>query len=234
MTQPAGASPNASQSDLDAVAFESAATAGSATSRGAVLEALADILQHLPTPITDQLLDSDPALGMPVPQVSLSEAYERAGALITRPEHAPGVAEALTRQDATYRAHHLLAALLVDALHSQTAGSGIAPADAATLVSNVMDRLHVQTMLPHIPTPHEQLRREWERQAKRMSATVFARDGYTCCYCGTCAGLTVDHKVPLVLGGTNDLDNLQTLCGSCNSRKGHRPNLGMTPGRSHQ
>jgi 5-methylcytosine-specific restriction protein A len=197
-------------------------TGRSAGSRWTVLEALAAVLEHLPTPITDQLLDGDAVLSTPVPRVSLSEAYEQAGAFITRPEHAPGVARAMTQQDATYRAHRLLAALMVDALHSQTSGSGVATTDAATLVSDMMDRLNVQTMRPHVPTPHERLRREWNRQAKRVSAVVFARDGYTCLYCGTDANLTVDHQVPLVLGGTNDLENLQTLCGSCNSRKGRR------------
>ena len=35
---------------------------------------------------------------------------------------------------------------------------------------------------------------------------------------------TVDHKTPLVRGGTNSLDNLQLLCGPCNSSKGSKTN----------
>lgn len=34
--------------------------------------------------------------------------------------------------------------------------------------------------------------------------------------------LDMDHIVPLFLGGTNDISNFQTLCSSCNSRKGHK------------
>lgn len=56
----------------------------------------------------------------------------------------------------------------------------------------------------------------------QVSLAVFARDDYTCVHCGTRENLTVDHIVPVSKGGTNDMDNLQTLCGPCNSRKGDR------------
>ena len=35
--------------------------------------------------------------------------------------------------------------------------------------------------------------------------------------------LTVDHIVPQSKGGTDHIDNLQLLCGACNSKKGNRP-----------
>jgi hypothetical protein len=49
---------------------------------------------------------------------------------------------------------------------------------------------------------------------------VFYRSGNRCIICGTKNKLTVDHIIPVVHGGTDDLDNLQALCKSCNSRKG--------------
>lgn len=45
---------------------------------------------------------------------------------------------------------------------------------------------------------------------------------YTCPKCWlkeTQIKLTVDHKVPLSKGGTHNLDNIQPLCGKCNSSK---------------
>lgn len=40
-----------------------------------------------------------------------------------------------------------------------------------------------------------------------------------CARCETTDDLTVDHIKPISAGGTNDWDNLQVLCLSCNCRK---------------
>lgn len=55
-----------------------------------------------------------------------------------------------------------------------------------------------------------------------LRLVVFARDGNKCCKCPSTTNLTVDHIIPVVEGGSDDLENLQTLCKSCNSRKGGR------------
>ncbi len=52
---------------------------------------------------------------------------------------------------------------------------------------------------------------------------IFRRDGHLCLKCWTGGSkdnpLTIDHIIPRVKGGTNDDDNLQTLCLDCNQSK---------------
>ena len=49
---------------------------------------------------------------------------------------------------------------------------------------------------------------------------LFARDGYSCQYCGSSTRLTVDHVVPRSRGGDSNWNNVVTSCAPCNSRKG--------------
>ena len=64
---------------------------------------------------------------------------------------------------------------------------------------------------PHIPTA---IRHE-----------VFKKDNYRCKECGRTSKevvIEVDHILPVSQGGTDELDNLQTLCLPCNRAKQDR------------
>lgn len=52
---------------------------------------------------------------------------------------------------------------------------------------------------------------------------VYGRDCYECVSCGDHSELTLDHIVPLARGGGNEIENLQTMCLTCNMRKGVKP-----------
>ena len=60
---------------------------------------------------------------------------------------------------------------------------------------------------------------------------VFARDGYSCQYCGATSRLTVDHVVPRSRGGGTSWENMVTSCAPCNLRKADRlpHEAGMQP-----
>lgn len=49
--------------------------------------------------------------------------------------------------------------------------------------------------------------------------------GHRCRHCASDGKLTVDHIVPVILGGTSNLDNLAPLCGRCNSKKRTKVNF---------
>lgn len=72
------------------------------------------------------------------------------------------------------------------------------------------------------PTELERRRRRWQSKRKKTAPRIFKRDGHKCRHCGSTKKLTVDHIVPLVNGGSDNDSNLQTLCKSCNSKKGHQ------------
>lgn len=58
-------------------------------------------------------------------------------------------------------------------------------------------------------------------QRKRLLARCKARNA-PCAYCHQRAATTLDHVIPLVLGGTNFEGNLAPSCKCCNSSKGAR------------
>lgn len=59
----------------------------------------------------------------------------------------------------------------------------------------------------------------------RLRFEVLARDKFTCCFCGASPRkdpsitLHIDHILPWSKGGKTTLDNLQTLCSTCNLGK---------------
>ena len=56
----------------------------------------------------------------------------------------------------------------------------------------------------------------------RIRKSVLARDNYTCRSCRRKDNLTVDHIVQLSQGGTNSMENMQTLCRYCHEKKDNR------------
>lgn len=70
-------------------------------------------------------------------------------------------------------------------------------------------------LVAYVRIPRETHRRKITRRA------VFARDNWTCQYCGSRANLTVDHVVPRSKGGPSSWENIVASCAPCNRRKGN-------------
>lgn len=58
--------------------------------------------------------------------------------------------------------------------------------------------------------------------SRRLRFEILRRDGHTCRYCGAMAPdvpMTVDHVIPVTLGGSDEPANLVTACQDCNAGK---------------
>ena len=89
-----------------------------------------------------------------------------------------------------------------------------------------MPRPAVIRLRVYVRVPRDAHSRKITRRA------VFARDQWTCQYCGEERGtLTVDHVIPRSKGGPSTWDNIVAACAPCNRRKGDRLPLqaGMQP-----
>ncbi len=84
-------------------------------------------------------------------------------------------------------------------------------------------------LITYVRIPRDAHRRKITRRA------VFARDRWTCQYCGTeRSSLTVDHVIPRSKGGASSWENIVACCAPCNRRKGDRlpRQAGMHPKRN--
>jgi len=98
--------------------------------------------------------------------------------------------------------------------------------EKAELLETGSRELHSESMtMPHpvvirlvsyVRVPRDSTRRRITRRA------VFARDSWTCQYCGRTSHLTVDHVLPRSRGGGSVWENIVTSCAPCNRRKGNR------------
>src|ERR1051326_4820547 len=95
-----------------------------------------------------------------------------------------------------------------DVLHTDEETFAKSANGAFIAPSVVKLRSHVRRPLPEL---------------KLSRRTVFARDGYTCQYCGSTAkDLTIDHVIPKHAGGKSTWENLVCCCRKCNMKKGDK------------
>jgi 5-methylcytosine-specific restriction endonuclease McrA len=97
--------------------------------------------------------------------------------------------------------------------------------EKAEVIENGVGELHAEhTAMPrpaiirlrtYAPVPRRSRRRLTRR-------AVFARDDWTCQYCGDHRDLTVDHVIPRSTGGSSEWENIVACCSSCNRRKADR------------
>lgn len=85
----------------------------------------------------------------------------------------------------------------------------------------------VSTIRQTVPSPSVvRLKYHVKRPMPRLRLSrrsIFARDNYTCQYCGAYGrDLTIDHVIPKRMGGKTEWENLVACCKKCNTRKGDK------------
>ena len=92
-----------------------------------------------------------------------------------------------------------------DVLHAEDDALAMTTDGVFIMPSVVKLRGHVKRPLPEL---------------KLSRRTIFARDNYTCQYCGSTAkDMTIDHVVPKRSGGNASWENLVCCCRKCNMKK---------------
>jgi 5-methylcytosine-specific restriction endonuclease McrA len=80
---------------------------------------------------------------------------------------------------------------------------------------------HISMDAPSVLRLRQFVRVPYRAQAPLTRRAVFARDHWTCQYCGAAAE-NLDHVVPKSRGGTHTWDNVVAACRRCNSKKENR------------
>ena len=94
---------------------------------------------------------------------------------------------------------------------------------ADVVVSNgaIFRSEHVHIDAPSVVRLRRFVRVPYRHHAPLTRRGVFARDGYSCQYCGSTAE-NLDHVVPRSRGGLHAWENVVAACRRCNSRKENR------------
>jgi len=91
---------------------------------------------------------------------------------------------------------------------------------------------HVRAVDRKYRESHKELwaAKERRRRAKQLANPVFKISAKelkrlydsACVYCGSCERITLDHVIPIHLGGSHSIGNLVPACGACNFSKGSK------------
>jgi len=88
----------------------------------------------------------------------------------------------------------------------------------ADKIANIYNMVHSGFWL-NWPNEKKQTKKK-HKISNTLRKSVFERDMYRCVSCSTHLELCCDHIHPESKGGLTVYENLQTLCRSCNSKKG--------------
>jgi 5-methylcytosine-specific restriction endonuclease McrA len=99
----------------------------------------------------------------------------------------------------------------------------LTPEDVLALVNEAANRRRLRLEKAHALAA---MTRELSSKSRRtpipqdVKVTVWQRDNGRCVQCSSQQNLEFDHVIPVAMGGSNTVRNIQLLCEACNRRKG--------------
>lgn len=118
------------------------------------------------------------------------------------------------RKTGTYHFHRAPASGSTQASPATPAAAGLSANDRQTRIQEYWRKANAG--LAETPLPAVRSVRDVSTALKER---IRKRDGNQCVICGSTLQLEVDHRVALENGGTNDAQNLATLCDDCHTIK---------------
>lgn len=97
---------------------------------------------------------------------------------------------------------------------------GLEAHDVLALARDRQRRQQRRLERAHAALAGETAPRRREPIAREVRLAVWQRDGGRCVTCGSAFDVQYDHLIPVALGGSSAVENLQILCAPCNRRKG--------------
>ena len=90
-------------------------------------------------------------------------------------------------------------------------------------VAKTLQELRGQPWCPSKETRMNYLKRrhqaDYHIKKPEVREYIFSRDNHQCVECSSSEDLTIDHIISVYQGGSDNDDNLQTLCNRCNAGK---------------
>lgn len=106
----------------------------------------------------------------------------------------------------------------------RTTSLDLEPRDVRALVTAYLNRKSRQLQrvyaLEAIGADNDIVGTPRERISQEIKVEVWKRDSGRCVKCQSQTNLEFDHIIPLAMGGSNSIRNLQLLCAPCNRSKG--------------
>ena len=92
----------------------------------------------------------------------------------------------------------------------------------------IIHSARMEMQVPAVVVIKKNFKRRRLGPMKFSKYNLYLRDLYTCQYCNTPYtkhNLTLDHVIPLSLGGRTSWTNIVAACGPCNTRKGNKTHM---------